>query len=721
MTAFLFTVASFVGAFLLFWSQPLIGKALLPLLGGAPSVWNTVMMFFQLVLLAGYVYAHALARLPRRWQARVHGIVLLGGSLVLPFADTSHLVPPAAGASPVLWLVVALASTVGLPFFAVSASAPLLQSWFKGTGDRSANDPYFLYAASNLGSLMALLSFPFVLEPAMTVSGQALGWAGLYAVLVVLLAICLHRARGLAAQAPSFAIASPGWARRATWVFLGFVPSSLLLGVTAYVATDLASVPLLWVMPLALYLLSFVLAFGRFSAPDRVMRPAFMVSLCGTAFLLLLAKLGGGNHLPIWAVVPAHFLCFFIVALTCHMRVAALRPPAARLTEFYVFLSIGGALGGIFNALLAPMLFSWTYEYEIVLVLACTVGLLFPGNRPLRPLHLLAPILLLLAVGLSPRLLNAVPPTRLAETAALIAAAGAAVVFALGRHLPIAAATGLAGLLGGAAVITDAGALHTDRSFFGVHRVIALEGGQYRALMHGNIMHGAEATDPAHWRDRLGYYSPGGPIGQLIAALPRARHFGVVGLGTGELACYAQPGQDWHFYEIDPAVLRVARDTRYFHFMGECGRDASVTIADGRLALQTERDGLFDLLVIDAFSSDAIPMHLLTREAFALYGHKLAPGGVLALHVSNRYVKLSPAVAVTSAAAGFSGLDQSYAASAAESAAHVLPSEWIALAPDAATLGPLAADPRWSHLAAAPGLRAWTDAYSNILAVIRWR
>ncbi|MEJ0045014.1 MAG: fused MFS/spermidine synthase [Rhodospirillales bacterium] len=282
------------------------------------------------------------------------------------------------------------------------------------------------------------------------------------------------------------------------------------------------------------------------------------------------------------------------------------------------FLSIGGALGGIFNALLAPMLFSWTYEYEIVLVLACTVGLLFPGNRPLRPLHLLAPILLLLAVGLSPRLLNAVPPTRLAETAALIAAAGAAVVFALGRHLPIAAATGLAGLLGGAAVITDAGALHTDRSFFGVHRVIALEGGQYRALMHGNIMHGAEATDPAHWRDRLGYYSPGGPIGQLIAALPRARHFGVVGLGTGELACYAQPGQDWHFYEIDPAVLRVARDTRYFHFMGECGRDASVTIADGRLALQTERDGLFDLLVIDAFSSDAIPMHLLTREAFAL-------------------------------------------------------------------------------------------------------
>jgi hypothetical protein len=720
MTAPLFTIASFIGAFLLFWSQPLMGKALLPLLGGAPAVWNTAMMFFQLVLLAGYIYAHALARLGRRWQALLHGGVLLAAFLVLPFADTARLVPPAEGASPVLWLVLALATTVGLPFFAVSATAPLLQSWFKGTGHRFANDPYFLYAASNLGSLIALLGFPLVLEPALTIGGQARAWAGLYAILVALLAVCLYRAPGLAAQPPASSTENPGWARRATWVFLGFIPSSLLLGVTAYVATDLASVPLLWVMPLALYLLSFIIAFGRFTAPDRIMRPAFMAALCGTFFLLLLAKLGGGNHLPIWVVVPAHFTCFFIVALTCHMRVAALRPPAARLTEFYVFLSIGGALGGIFNALLAPVLFSWTYEYEIVLALACTVGLLFPGNRPLRPLHLLVPILLLLAVGLSPRLLNAIPPSSLLTAATLMAAAGAGIVFALARHLPIAAAAGMAALLGGAAVITDAGALHMDRSFFGVHRVIALENGQYRALMHGNILHGAESTDPAHWRDRLGYYSPGGPIGQIIAALPKARHFGVVGLGTGELACYAQQGQDWRYYEIDPAVLRVARDERYFHFMSECGRDVSVTIADGRLALQAEPDGKFDLLVIDAFSSDAIPMHLLTREAFVLYRRKLAPGGVLTLHVSNRYVKLLPAIAATSAAAGLVGLDQSYAITPAETAAHVLPSEWIALAPDAASLATLAADKRWEPLSKTPSLRPWTDAYSNIMAVIRW-
>jgi hypothetical protein len=721
MLAPLFTAASLISAFLLFWLQPLMGKALLPLLGGTPAVWNTVMMFFQLVLLAGYIYAHLLSRLPRVFQAAVHGAVLIAAFLVLPFGDTHALVPPANGASPILWLVMVLAGSAGLPFFAVSASAPLLQSWFKGTGHRDAQDPYFLYAASNLGSLAALLGFPLVLEPALAIGSQARAWAWVYALLVVLLALCLASARALTMPSLHVTTAPPAWFRRGQWVFLGFVPSSLLLGVTAYVATDVASVPLLWVLPLALYLLSFVFAFGRFTLADGVLRPAFTVSLTGIGGLLLFANLSGGAHLPIGIVVPAHFLFFFVIALTCHMRVAALRPAAARLTEFYVFLSIGGALGGIFNALLAPILFSWTYEYEIVLVLACLVGLFFRRNWSLRPIYFLPAILLLLAVTLSPRLLNGAAAAEAVTIAAAIAVPCAALVCLLALRLPVPAAAGMAALLGGAAGISNAGALHMDRSFFGVHRVIALENGGYRALMHGNIMHGAEATDPAHWRDRLGYYGPGGPIGQVMAAYPNAHHIGVVGLGTGELACYVKPGQDWHFYEIDPAVLRIARDERFFHFMSECGRAVRVDIADGRLALQAEPDATFDLLVIDAFSSDSIPMHLLTREAFSLYSRKLAKGGVLALHVSNRYVKLLPAVAATASAAGLAGLDQSHAVTDADVAAHMLPSEWIAMAPDRAALAPLAADRRWTALDAAPKLRPWTDSYSNILAVISWK
>jgi hypothetical protein len=721
MLAPLFTAASFVSAFLLFWLQPLMGKALLPLLGGTPSVWNTVMMFFQLVLLAGYIYAHLLARLPRKFQAALHGAVLVGAFLVLPFGDTHALVPPANGASPILWLVLVLAGSAGLPFFAVSASAPLLQSWFKGTGHRYAHDPYFLYAASNLGSLAALLGFPLVLEPALAIGSQARAWAWTYAVLVVLLALCLSTARSLTVPVVQAPTAPPGWARRGQWVFLGFVPSSLLLGVTAYVATDVASVPLLWVLPLALYLLSFVFAFGRFTLPENVLRPAFTVSLAAIGGLLLFANLRGGAPLPIWVLVPAHFLFFFVIALTCHMRVAALRPAAARLTEFYVFLSIGGALGGIFNALLAPVLFSWTYEYEIVLVLACLVGLFFSRNWALRPIYFLPPILLLLAITFSPRLLNGATAGQATIMAILIALPCAVVVCLLALRLPVPAAIAMAVLLGDAAAITNSDALHTDRSFFGVHRVIALENGAYRALMHGNIMHGAESTDPAHWRDRLGYYAPGGPIGQVITTYPKAHHIGVVGLGTGELACYVQPGQDWHFYEIDPAVLRIARDERFFHFMSECGRAVRVDIADGRLALQAEPDATFDLLVIDAFSSDSIPMHLLTREAFSLYSRKLAPGGVLALHVSNRYVKLLPAVAATAAAAGLAGVDQLHAVTQADTAAHILPSEWIAMAPDPAALAPLAADPRWVPLDKSPKLRPWTDSYSNILAVLSWK
>ncbi len=713
----LFSVTAAISAFLLFWCQPLISKALLPLLGGAPSVWNTAMTFFQIVLLGGYIYAHWIARLTRGRQAVIHGAVLLAALLALPFGNTAGLTPPTQG-SPLPWLVGTLAVSVGLPFFAVSASAPLLQSWFKTTGHRDAHDPYFLYAASNAGSLAALLGFPFVLEPALSVGGQGWGWAAGYGVFVAMLALCLGKARTQAAEiaAPAAPIA---WRQRGIWIFLGFVPSSLLLGVTAYVATDLASVPLLWVLPLALYLMTFIIAFGRWTPSARLLRIMLVGALAVIGALLFHAKLSSGSRLPVGLLLAGHFGAFFLIALVCHCTVAARRPPASRLTEFYVFLSAGGALGGIFNALLAPALFNWTYEYEIVLVAACFVRLLLGGGVKVRPLVWVVPLVFLSVILFSPKVLNT---ASLADRTALTLAfsVGSLLVLAwVGWRWPPVFAGTMAVALGGATMLASGENLHTDRSFFGVHRVISMEGGQLVALMHGNILHGAEYTDAARWRDTLGYYTRRGPVGQLIAARPEARRIAVIGLGSGAMACFAKPAQDWTFFEIDPAVLRVAQDPRYFHFLQQCGAGIRMVIGDGRLELGADSSARYDLLVVDAFSSDSIPMHLLTREAFNLYASRLAPGGWLIFHVSNRYLKLLPAIAATGKAAGFVGLDQSYAVSPAEAADHTLPSEWIVLARQSSDLSAIAGDVRWQAFPAADGRRPWTDGYSNILSVLR--
>ena len=713
----LFSLTSALSAFLLFWCQPLVGKALLPLLGGTPSVWNTAMMFFQIVLLAGYLYAHAIARLKRGQQALIHGVILLGALVVLPFGSTTGLTPPTEG-SPLPWLVRTLVVMAGLPFFAVSASAPLLQSWFGTTGHKDSRDPYFLYAASNAGSLGALLGFPFVLEPALSVGGQGWGWAAGYVALCALLALSLRCARAPVTEAVE-PIAPITWRQRGVWVFLGFVPSSLLLGVTAYAATDLASVPLLWVLPLALYLLTFILAFGSKPLSPRVLRGALVGALCMVGGLLFYAKMSSGARLPVFVLLGAHFGAFFLIALVCHVSVAARRPPAARLTEFYVFLSAGGALGGIFNALLAPVLFNWTYEYEIVLVAACVVRALLGAGTPMRPLQLAVPLILLSAVELSPRWLNGAGAAARTSLTIGLSLAGVAALGLAGRRWPVPFAGSMAALLGGATLIANGSDLHLDRSFFGVHRVIAMEGGKLVALIHGNILHGAEYTDAAQWRQMLDYYIPSGPIGQVMAERPAAANIAVIGLGAGELACYAKPGEDWTFFEIDPAVLRLARDARYFHFLQECGGGMHIVIGDGRLALRAQLNARYDVLVVDAFSSDSIPLHMLTREAFDLYASRLAPRGLLVLHISNRYLNLLPAIAATGGVAGFIGLDQLYNVSAAETAAYASSSEWIVLAHGQGDLTRLAADRRWKDLPATPGRQPWTDSYSNILSVLR--
>ena len=716
----LFSAASMLSAFLLFWCQPLMAKALLPLLGGAPAVWNTAMLFFQTVLLGGYIYAHLIARLPRLRLAAVHGAVLLAAAAMLPFGDTAHLAPPAEG-SPLFWLLATLAATAGLPFFALSASAPLLQTWFERTGHRDAGDPYFLYAASNIGSLAALLGFPFLLEPALSVPGQGRAWAAGFVALVLLLATCLSTAGRPAARigVPA-ADRPPAWRERALWAFLGFVPSSLLLGVTSYVSADLAAVPLLWVVPLALYLLSFIVAFGRFTPPLRALPLPYVAALGTSVSLLVVNKLAVGSGLSIsTGLVAVNFAAFFVVALVCHSVVAARRPNPARLTEFYVCLSAGGALGGVFNALLAPVLFNWTYEYEIGLCLACLVRLLLPGNIPARPWQTLAPLAILGAALAAPRLAVGADPDTIKLLAALFTIVLLTVLLLQGRRMPLPFAATVTLALGALSISGDRNALFIDRSFFGVHRVISMDHGAVFGFMHGSTLHGMEWTAAARRDAILGYYAPSGPIGQVIAARPDLHHVGVIGLGAGALACYTRPGQDWTFFEIDPAVVAIARDTRFFHFVEDCKAGLRIVVGDGRLALRQESAARYDLLVIDAFSSDSIPMHLLTQEAFALYAARLAPGGLLAMHISNRFLNLRAQVAASAAAAGFTGRAELYAPTQAEAARHAGNSEWVVLAQAPAALAPFAADARWQKLPPATDVRPWTDQYSNIFSAMR--
>ena len=723
----LYAATLFVSALLLFWVQPLIAKMMLPLLGGAPAVWNTAMMFFQLVLLAGYGYAHLLTRaVPSSRQAWIHGAVLVGAVTALPFA-VGDQVPPTDAASPVvaLWLVGRLFLIIGLPFFALSASAPLLQSWFTRTGHPAAGDPYFLYAASNLGSLAALLAFPLVLEPLTTLSLQSRLWMGVFGVLVVMVLACAALARRTSprySESPAAIGITTGpaaqWRARALWIALAFIPSSLLLGVASYITTDVASAPLLWVIPLALYLLSFVVTFAR--------RPPVKASWALTgqaASISILLLLFMTPTPPLNLVIPAHYLAFFFIALVCHGMLAARRPAAARLTEFYFCLSLGGALGGVFNALLAPILFSSTYEYPLALILACALrAAAGPAAKPNR-MDFLLPLAVLAAVtavieGWS--WLGAIGPA--AVMAALFAIA--IVVFSLSNHALRFALAVAAVLVPATLDRSTKGVLDQERSFFGVHRVMVDPAAPMLELAHGTTTHGAEFTDPARWRMQVRYYNQGGPIGQFFARLravhPEKQRVAVIGLGAGVLSCYALPGEPWTFYEIDPVVVRIVHDTRYFHYLEQCGGSATIVLGDGRLSLKAGPSHGYDVLILDAFNSDAIPMHLLTREAIALYLDQLAESGVLALHISNRNLELKPMLAAMARDLALAWREELYQPSAAEEADGAVGSEWVVLARRPSGLAFLDGEPRWTELTSDRRVNAWTDDFSNIVSVLKW-
>ena len=725
----LFTVTLLLSAILLFIVQPMFGKMVLPLLGGTPSVWNTCMVFFQATLLAGYAYAHVTARaLGVRHQARLHLVLLAAPLMLLPITVPAAWRSPSQD-HPAPWLLALLIVALGLPFFVVSTTGPLLQTWFAHTNHPLAHDPYFLYAASNAGSLVALLAYPTLIEPTLSLAAQSRLWSLGYVGLALLLAACavvVWRSRGSSTPEPP---GGPSAAHRTAvsasetglWILLAFIPSSLMLGLTTYVTTDVAPMPLLWVIPLATYLLSFVLTFGR-----RVRIPfSFVNRLLPILVVPLLATMVAGSVGGLWVLVPLHLLALFVASLLCHGEIARRRPAADRLTDFYLWIGVGGLLGGIFNALVAPVIFTGIVEYPLVLVLSCLArgpgGSTHPAPTRTRDLRL--------ALGAAGTILglfwiaHALP---VLKTLPAVLAVGlpALVCFAI-RNRPLPFAAGVATLMIAGLVTPTAGdeVLLRARSFFGVSQVRAYSTERLILLMSGTTNHGAQSLDPARRHEPLSYYHRTGPIGQVFASIPVATStVAVIGLGAGSLACYGAPGQRFTFYEIDPTVVRIARDPRYFTFLQQCPPTVRVVLGDGRLSLATEPDASYGLIVLDAFSSDAIPSHLLTREAIRLYLQKLAVPGVLAFHISNNRLDLEPAVANLAHDSQLVALTQfDETVTPDEARAGKAPSHWVVLARRWEDLRALTTDGRWHALPARSDKTVWTDDFSNVLEVIKWR
>jgi len=728
----LFTLTIFVGSFLLFMVQPMVARMALPQLGGAPAVWNSAMLVYQALLLGGYAYAHWLGRFAVRRQAAVHLVLLALAALWLP-VGLATIAPPAPGQE-ALWVPLFLAASIGPVFFVVAAQAPLMQRWFAADGN--AADPYALYAASNLGSFSGLISYPLLVEPLMPLATQSVGWAvgyGLLALLVMLVARARWNAASAAQMAPTSARPTAG--RMIHWLLIAAVPSGLMLSTTTHLTTDIFAMPLLWVIPLGLYLLSFVFAFGnwpRTAATIRMIAPAFLLVAGGLSMI--------SNSDGSLLVASASLVMLFVVATALHAHLYDLRPDADRLTLFYLVMSAGGALGGLFAALFAPLLFDWVYEHPI-LVVAAALLLPLPALLPWADRFGLHPTKSrLIVVGLVAAAAAAAMPfaNRWDGSPIQLAAIGFAVLIGL-FVIPWrwAFATTLALVMftvGGATTLNKSLEGNRTRSYFGVYTVRDDVQAQRRMLAHGTTLHGLMLTAKGQELTPTTYYSAQSGVGLALDKVPsllgNAASIGIVGLGTGTLACYRQPGQRWDFYEIDQAMVDIARDSGQFAFVPRCTPDARMLVGDARIELAKQPPALYDVLVIDAFSSDAIPLHLLTSEAFGVYDRALKPGGILVVHISNRFFNLEPVLADEARRRGWATAIRLDAPTKAAVKLGATSSSWVAFSDDPAQLAALtgALVPRakaeepgvWTATKTVPGFKGWTDDYASILPVVVW-
>jgi hypothetical protein len=882
----LFAATLFVSASLLFMVQPMVGKMILPLLGGSPAVWNTCMVFFQGLLLLGYLYAHHLTTKyqdkPIK-QVTVH-LAVLGSAIAwmvvaaviapnsAPVAVFKNLAPQGQS-YPMLGVMALLGVAIGLPFLVVSTSAPLLQKWFTSTGHPSAKDPYFLYAASNAGSLIALLGYPLVIEPSLKLAEQAWLWASGFVLLTGLVYLCGRAAASplrpapkkvpqpaaRPGQPPAADPTAPTMSQKLRWLGLAFVPSSLMLGVTFHMTTDIASVPLLWVIPLALYLLTFIIAYGStysaaYARPSGWLRPT--VGNLGPVLLLLLvfmltSNVTGRDGFTAFMALSIHIAIYFFTALLMHSELARDRPHPAHLTQYYLWMSLGGVLGGVFNALVAPVLFHEDYEYRITIAIACMlIPKLDDGGEPKpaatgwrrwRPamLDVLVPLAMLCLVSwltvlpdrsdsfvsgcnwVAEKISSALKFSGLSfgvsyDTVMLLAEYAMPCIlcfFFIDR--PLRFGLCVAAVLGVGIYRSDRREtiLQSARSFFGILRVeyhgeqtdvlrfvgTDSEDGvekkfyypynyRFYKLLHGTTLHGMQATGSrpellkddvrvlcasSPWdvlliqgaqtawdlrQEPLTYYHRTGPVGKIFhrfRAVDPKGDVAMVGLGTGTVATYALPGQTLTFYEIDPTVIRIVEKPHvlnpeevekgeaprlgpftYLQDARNRGAEIKIILGDARLKLEEKKDARYGLLLVDAFSSDSIPIHLLTKEAIELYKTRLTEHGLLALHISNRYIDLEPVCALL---AKETGLVARVFRDNDDSSPGKTRSSWVVLARTAADLGDelYEADTQfgafaggfgyqmyphpWRKLRELKYLRPWTDDYSDVLAVMSMR
>ncbi len=723
----LFAATLFVSASLMFVMQPMFGKILLPMLGGSPAVWNTCMVFYQSILFLGYLYAHLIStRLPKKSQLIIHGALILVSAISLPLALPTGLSPPTE-TDPTLWILSTLLLAIGLPFLVVSTTAPLLQKWFAQTDHQTSHDPYYLYAASNAGSLLALLSYPFLIEPAIGVSEQKWLWSlgyGLLALLIIGCGLMFWRSSVGAllneeAESTVSEVEPLPVRKQLHWLALAFVPSSLLLGLTNFISTDIASVPLLWIIPLTLYLLSFILVFstwGSAIAPWMLkLQPVILLPFIAFSFI-------NPAVIPYWLDLILHLVSFFLVAMVCHGELAKHRPSTDHLTGFYLIMSFAGMLGGMFNTFVAPFIFNAVYEYPLMII----AGLLLRPGLPVTKqdwlMQSILPIILLIAGGACLSLNNALIDYLDAIGVVLILMAG--LTYSLRQQtLSLAFVAGILIFFTLTLHQLLSNTLYQERSFFGVlsARATMISNEQQQPetaheLFHGTTKHGAQRLPNALQTTPLTYYSRPGPIGQLFASFDNQNAnwvIGSVGLGAGALACYAKPSQNWTFYEIDPLVVKTASNPIYFTYLSKCTPKATMQIGDARLSLAKEPDQKFDLLIMDAFSSDSIPTHLLTQEALELYFAKLKENGILAFHITNRHLALKKILSGHAKQLQLTGLIQEFKPDT--EIPFVIATDWVVLTKNAATLAPLQTN--WQKLPLYFDIRTWTDDFTNIVSI----
>lgn len=715
----LFSLTLLCSAFLLFSLQPLVGRMLLPTLGGAPAVWNGCMFFFQALLFGGYLYAHFLLHAKGKRALFLQLFLFCGALFFLP-VSFGEIEAPQTGDSPLFWLLEALFYRVAVPFFALSSLAPLLQGWFSRLPHKDSENPYFLYAASNGGSFLALLLYPFVIEPLYALQEQASSWRYLFVILCFFLGSCalLFYRRGLEihdVEGDSELLSKLSVKQCLYWIFLAFVPSSYMLGVTGYLTTDVAPVPLLWVVPLMLYLLTFVIAFAKggkgYMRYAAILLPIFLMATFGlfsfkqTQFFL----------------APLHLATFFCAALVAHTQLFLSRPSARKLSLFYLFVSFGGMCGGVFNALLAPVIFTGLTEYPLILLLCVflyPVRVVFGEKRAifrdfLYPFFLFAVIRLVLTILDRSDLLSVM------NVSIFFILLSVPVFLFYARPLRFVLAL-LVICYTGSSLAKTGEPIFADRSFFGTVRVLSGESttiGRYHQLAYGNIRHGLQGQEEKWLTEPLSYYHREGVMARFFETYKSESvswRIGVVGLGTGAVACYGSPEQSWRFYEIDPIVVELAQNNAYFSYLESCTPQADIVLGDARLSLMAEPEGAFDLLQIDAFNSDFIPMHLLTSEALSLYMSRLKVGGILLFHISNRYLNLEPVLANLAEKLGYAALRLETPSDPTDS---LLKSRtvWIAFSAEKSRLTPLL-EQDFARIAEADhNVAVWTDDFANII------